>query len=605
MGIIKYNVGSILIYKSKKIKIFRIVSTDTVSIEELDTNICHTVNISDLEPIYSSNISPFINLSKSKIDDAKTKMEACIKVLDGLAVKDVAKLYGKDPSTIYRWLERFDRDPTLSGLSSKKDGGKGRGRLCIQREEIIRLGIEKYFLNKSRGTKLRTVRKIRQACFKANLKLPSAGTIYKRIDNLPQHQVTEKRFGKYTADRSFGPIGYMDEPNFPLELVEMDHKTLNIALVDDSDRKPTRRPYLTAAIDVYSRMIIGFYLTYDPPSELSAGICLANSILTKENWLQKFDINEEWKCWGKMQTLVVDNAKEFRGSLLKNISLNYGINIEHRPVKNPHKGGSHIESWFRTLKESMRDLPGYTFTNVVEKGDSNPEKDAVMTIDEFEKWLLIFITKLYHRREHTQIKTSPVEKFQSCIIEQSQIISRFDNEHRVRMDFLPFVMRTIQEYGVIINHIKYYSDVLRKYIHSRKDNHAKSEAKKFIFRKDPRFLNVIYFYDEELNDYFEVQTVVPRKPFTHWQHQEALAILNSRSKLVTEEALFEIHDELDKVVENSKNITKGKKRKSKLQYGKIKNFSVKTETKPTIDVNISSDYYNITPFQDIDYGTFK
>lgn len=53
---------------------------------------------------------------------------------------------------------------------------------------------------------------------------------------------------------------------------------------------------------------------------------------------------------------------------------------------------------------------------------------------------------------------------------------RIFNETRLRLDFMPFVERSIQEYRVVIDHIYYYDDVLRPYIHSLEDK------KKYIFK---------------------------------------------------------------------------------------------------------------------------
>ena len=49
-----------------------------------------------------------------------------------------------------------------------------------------------------------------------------------------------------------------------------------------------------------------------------------------------------------MNTIHVDNAKEFRGNMLKMACKNYNINLEFRPIATPHWGG-HIERLLGTF----------------------------------------------------------------------------------------------------------------------------------------------------------------------------------------------------------------------------------------------------------------
>jgi len=43
---------------------------------------------------------------------------------------------------------------------------------------------------------------------------------------------------------------------------------------------------LTLAIDVYSRMVVGFCISLDPPGAISTGLCIAHAVLPKEAWLE-------------------------------------------------------------------------------------------------------------------------------------------------------------------------------------------------------------------------------------------------------------------------------------------------------------------------------
>ena len=62
-----------------------------------------------------------------------------------------------------------------------------------------------------------------------------------------------------------------------LDQVQIDHTVMDLIVVDDRDRQPIGRPYLTVAIDVCSRCLVGMVVTLEPPSAVSVGLCLAHA----------------------------------------------------------------------------------------------------------------------------------------------------------------------------------------------------------------------------------------------------------------------------------------------------------------------------------------
>jgi putative transposase len=83
---------------------------------------------------------------------------------------------------------------------------------------------------------------------------------------------------------------------------------------------------------------------------MATGLCIAHSILPKEEWLAEVGSHAEWPVWGKMGVLHGDNA--FRLKMLKVACHDHGIDQIWRPVKNPRFGG-HIERWCgKTLASS-------------------------------------------------------------------------------------------------------------------------------------------------------------------------------------------------------------------------------------------------------------
>ena len=110
----------------------------------------------------------------------------------------------------------------------------------------------------------------------------------------------------------------------------MDYCTATVKLSSRSlpnlrlDRQPIGRPWITVAIDIFSRMIAGFYISLDPPGALSTGLCLVHAMLPKHIWLARHHIETPWPIQGRIEALQCDNAREFRGNMLDRACDNYG-----------------------------------------------------------------------------------------------------------------------------------------------------------------------------------------------------------------------------------------------------------------------------------------
>jgi hypothetical protein len=131
--------------------------------------------------------------------------------------------------------------------------------------------------------------------------------------------------------------------------------------------------------------------------------------------------------------------------------------------------GGHIERLLGTLLRALHELPGATFSNPQQRGSYDSEAKAVMTLGELERWLTEYIVGVYHAKRHRGIGTSPLERWTAGVFGDERgsgtgVIDRPTNEERIRLDFLPFVERTVQAYGIAIDGIHYYSDVLRRFV---------------------------------------------------------------------------------------------------------------------------------------------
>lgn len=547
---------------------------------------------------------------------------------DGELVQAVARQHDLGPATLYRWMSQFEATGQVSQLiPGQSSGGEGQSRLTPELEALVRASVEEVYLTKERYPLARVYHDVCARCERHGLSAPHLNTLRNRVLAIRQEKALRFRHGHKAADDKFRPHqGKYPGADFPLAVVQIDHTPGDVILVDDATRMPLGKPWITMAIDVYSRMVVGLYVSFETPGALGVGMCVANSLLPKEAWLHRLDVLGDWPCWGKMRKIYADNGKEFRGNMLKRACEEYGIDLEWRPVRKAHYGG-HIERLLGTLSQEIHQLPGTTFSNPQQKGEYPSAEKAALTLGEFEQWLLHLIVNIYHKRIHSQLGRTPLETFEDGIYQKTGLPPRFQDELRVRLDFLPFFERTIQEYGVVLDHIHYYSDVLRPWVHALEGDSPKNRRKrKFLFKRDPRDISILFFYDPEAKAYFQVPyRDLQRPPMTLWEHREALRQLESEGvKEVDEAALFAAHDKLYALAERAvkqTQLVRRQRRQARTQSSLTK--SVRQEmgleapvlSAPTPDEHLPVALLPaqpvlvltgpIQPYDELEYGTFN
>jgi len=481
-------------------------------------------------------------------------------------IEAAAKIVERSPQTIYRWLSLYEKDGTITSFLPKGRSDKGDGRLDDQVEAIIQEMIKNLLMKREFGTFKDVHRDVKRACLVKNLKVPGQTAIRDRFLQISEKERVASRQGKKVAKEKFTPLrGSFPGADHPLDVLQIDHTPADVIIVDDVFRKAIGRLTLTIAIDVYSRALMGFNMWLEAPSAATVGLCLFHAMLPKEKWLQARGLKTSWPCYGRPRKIHTDNAKEFRGTVLGRACKSYGIDLEQRPKGSPNFGG-HVERGFRTYLRKIQTLQGTTFSNVRSKFDYDADGNAMMTIMEFEYWFTTYITKLYHTDFHTGINDTPIARFKAGLLGVDGkpgigLPEIFTDEERLRLDFLPFFERTVQEYGVRIHDIHYNDDILRPRIHEMDPDHPK-EARKFIFRRDPSDISVIYFWDPDNESYREIPTAHRgRPPAALWEVKAAKRTQTAKGKAnIDENMIFEGIDEMREMERDAAEKTKSARR---------------------------------------------
>jgi len=458
---------------------------------------------------------------------------------------------------IYRLVKKCrNSEGLLTELVPKKSsGGAGKSRILKSQEFLINEIIEEMYLTPQRYSPARIIEEIRKRCFELKVKAPSNMTIRRRLHAISRLQL--KKRGEKEAPVE-PVVGCFPEVKYPLSVVQIDHTPVDIILVAPIDRGPIGRPYVTVAIDVYSRCIAGFVLALEPPSAVSVGLCLTHMAMKKSPLLERQKIDAVWPISGKPEKIHVDNGSDFHSAALTRGCLQHGIQIEYRPLGQPQYGGM-IERVIGTFMELVHTIPGTTFSNVTERGEYDSDKHACLTLAELEHWFIIAITKYYHLKLHEGIKTTPLQRYKEgeALMKRDGIMfASIQNAKAFLIDFLPREYRILRREGFVLDHITYYSDGLRSLI-SESNKHGK-----FLIHRDPRDLSRIYVCLPNEEGYLDVPyRMLSRPSISLFEHRMALKRLKDRGKkAVDEPALFRAIEEIHNVVNSAVSTTRSMRR---------------------------------------------
>ncbi|MGY3228941.1 putative transposase [Luteibacter sp. HA06] len=469
-------------------------------------------------------------------------------------IAEVGQHLGVHVATIYRWIKKLKEGGDIADLAPHKpSGGRGASRLDPLADALIRENLEQRYLQPQRPLISQVMRDIELACRRAGIAAPHPNTVRRRVAELSEQLVTQRRLGRKAADDKFAARpGSFPGADYPGAYWQIDHTPLDVVIVDDVHRRHIGRPWLTVAIDVYSRCVAGFYLSLDPPSEVSVGMCLVHAILPKDSWLSVIGVETRWPMWGTPAAVHADNGKEFHGSMITRAAQAYRFRVEWRKVKTPNWGG-HIERLMGTFNEEVHLLPGTTFANTRDRGTYAPHTEAVLTLRELERYLTEYICNVYHQRVHTGIDRPPIKRYEVGVLGDGVtpgvgLPPPVADAKRLRLDFMPLIERSIQSYGLRIDGLSYYDPVLDPWI--RSVNPETKRPRRFMVRRDPRDISVIYFLDPTTNRYYAI-------PFRHlehpsismWELREVRAQLRKEGRReVDEDLIFQTYERLNQMV---------------------------------------------------------
>lgn len=293
------------------------------------------------------------------------------------------------------------------------------------------------------------------------LKPPSVRTLYRMLEKANAYETSRLRDGKAAADKRFRVVKAGTKTQHILERVEIDHTPLDLFLIDEEKGLPSGRPTLTVVIDHFSRMLLGYYLSFGDPSAAAVMGALRHAILPKTPAVEAIPglkTENPWPCYGRPDVMVLDNGLEFHGDALTSVAFDLGVRLQYCPKHQPQFKGT-VERYLKTINYFFcHQLPGTSFSRLHERGDYDPQKHALLTLGEFKQLFEKWVVDVYAQTLHRGIGTTPWAKWHEGLQRREPELP--DDLRALQRRIGLVAERSLRKDGIVLRGNRYNSDAL-------------------------------------------------------------------------------------------------------------------------------------------------
>lgn len=224
--------------------------------------------------------------------------------------------------------------------------------------------------------------------------------------------IAANRFGRSKANQQFRNLGAGPSGEYSLSAYEVDHTPLDLLVRHDKSDTILGRPWLTAIIDRWSRLIVGYHISFAPPSWLTVMAALRLALSRKEKHLASLGggFRFEWNCYGVPDKLFCDNGREFRSESMRMTQVVLNMPVFDVPRGRGDLKGK-IERWLRkNNQELIHLLPGTSRSNPQDRGDYDSAANADLKLSVVKRIVAIYIVDVYNQTRHTATDEIPSER---------------------------------------------------------------------------------------------------------------------------------------------------------------------------------------------------
>ncbi|MBP0594982.1 transposase [Paraburkholderia sp. LEh10] len=293
----------------------------------------------------------------------------------------------------------------------------------------------------------------------------------------------------------------------PGDAFVLDATVADIYLVSQFDRTlVVGRPTVYLAIDVFSRLIVGIYVGFEPPSWVAAMVLITNVVAPKVAFCEQFGISiteDLWPSHFLPKVFLGDKGEMMKIDAGKLIVENLLVDLENTASGRPDAKAI-VETRFHTIQKKYSVfVPGYVEKDFNERGARDYRLDAALTLYEFTQ-VMVWASIQHNTAPLKDFPTppdmiaqsmapTPIALWKYGIAERSGVL-KYKSIDEVRRWVLPRDTATITHKGIEFKGNFYTCPTAAQngwYVRARKETWRVSVA------YDPRDLGMIWLCEQD------------------------------------------------------------------------------------------------------------
>lgn len=489
----------------------------------------------------------------------------------GKLIREVAQEHNISENTVWKHLRKFWKNgmsvnslfpdfnncgKTENDVYIKKAGRPRKlgGGLNITNEikELFQKSINKYYLNNKKSDLTFAYKKMLENFFTKSVYFdqngkkivlsndyPTYGQFYYWFTKMyNQETVVKKRDGETAYERNHrGLLGSTEYDALgPGYTYQIDATPADCYLVNKLNPNwIIGKPTLYFIVDVFSRLITGFYINTKSASWLSMAAALQNAFNNKEEYCAGLGIKlteGEWPAENLPEAIIGDNgelASKYSDALVTGL----GIEISNNPPYRPDWKGI-VESLFGNSQRKLHPLlPGSTHKETGDRGTKDSRIEATLTLDDYLKVIVYFIN--YYNHNHYMkdyvrteemikdgVKPIPIDLWNWGIKNCSGGLRKFRKDI-INLQLLPQDKATVTERGIRYKKMHYSC---KKSIEENWFAQARKKKWKVSFSYDPRNLDVIYLHTDDGTDYIPCNLLPHQEMYKNLSIEEIVQFID-------------------------------------------------------------------------------
>lgn len=344
------------------------------------------------------------------------------------------------------------------------------------------------------------------------LKVYDERTIRRACIALESSETIARRIAKQAAEQDWLGAGKPLTADFVMQRVIMDHTRFNVHVACPKLEMVLGRPWLTLVIDVKSRAIVAYVITFIDPSFWTVGEALRRMALPKRpppQMVSRYPILSMLR--GKASEVIVDNAVEFRCHAMEAAARHAGFSVSFCPVKRPRYRAI-CERAIQTLNNRLsNDLPGRTLTiHDARRFGYDAEEHAVVMLDELEA-IANQVVAEYNTTPHDGIgDRQPALVFEKDLNRYGvNNFADFESFRRDTMDIVEGAQVTpsgLRAFGLRYHGIRAVPELLNDLVPLEPRRKRRDDATATVhFRYDPADISTIHVWNRKTRKYVALQ----------------------------------------------------------------------------------------------------